>query len=117
MTGDDVRGAAKHVDGVARCAWPAERWSTGPTPSLELGPTGDYHEVPLRALRPRGVSNVFVAGRAVSADADGLASVRVIGTCLDTGFAAGLAAAFVGRGAEPSQAVALVRARLAGETG
>lgn len=117
MTGADVRAAVKHADGIARCPWPAERWSQGPSPRLELGPAGDFHEVPLRALQPRGVTNLLVAGRAVSADADGLASVRVIGTCLDTGYAAGVAAACVARGEGPERAVEVVRARLAGEAG
>ena len=50
-----------------------------------------------RSLRAMRVNNLFMAGKTISADADAIASARVMGCCLATGAAAGnLAAAFVG---------------------
>jgi len=40
----------------------------------------------------RDVENLFVAGRCLSASHEALGSARVIGTCLATGEAAGMAA-------------------------
>ena len=50
-------------------------------------------EIPLRSLQARNVENLFVAGRCMSASHDALGSARVIGTCLATGEAVGIAAA------------------------
>lgn len=54
---------------------------------------GESHGVPYRCLTPKGLLNVLVAGRSISADRSVLGSVRVMPVCLCTGEAAGLAAA------------------------
>ena len=54
---------------------------------------GQYYEIPLRCLQARDVENLFVAGRCMSASHEALGSARVIGTCLATGEAVGMAAA------------------------
>ena len=54
---------------------------------------GQTYDIPPRCLRARGVENLFVAGRCLSASHEALGSARVIGTCLATGEAAGTAAA------------------------
>jgi hypothetical protein len=54
---------------------------------------GEYCEIPYRCLIPLKIDNLLVAGRCVSADFDALAAVRVIGTCMSMGQAAGTAAA------------------------
>lgn len=56
--------------------------------------------VPLRALQARDVDNVFLAGRCLSATHEAQAALRVIGTSMATGQAAGLAAASTARGEE-----------------
>ena len=53
--------------------------------------------IPFRSLLPEGVSNLLVAGRPISADEDAFAGVRVQATCMETGEAAGLAAAICAR--------------------
>ncbi|MEM7167663.1 MAG: FAD-dependent oxidoreductase [Planctomycetota bacterium] len=89
----DVLGAARFEDAVARAAWPIELWEEGRTGAhLEYLPAGEHYEVPLRALRHQTLENVYAAGRCMSASHDALASARVIGTCLATGYAAGAAA-------------------------
>lgn len=54
---------------------------------------GESHGIPYRCLTPKGLKNVLVAGRTVSADRAMQASVRVMPPCLVMGEAAGMAAA------------------------
>ncbi len=49
--------------------------------------------IPYRALLPRGLENVIVAGRCISGEREAAASYRVMATCMATGQAAGEAAA------------------------
>jgi len=61
-------------------------------------PEGGWYQVPLRSLRPRGLANVWVACRCISADHDALASTRVMAPSMALGQAAGTAAALGARG-------------------
>ena len=60
--------------------------------SRKLG-DGESYSIPYGCLVPRGLANVFVAGKCVGADHAMQASVRVIPGCFITGQAAGAAAA------------------------
>jgi hypothetical protein len=94
LTREDVLSGRRFSDGVARACWPIELWEKG-----RLGPTYEYleegvtYDIPLRSLQAQDVSNLFAAGRCLSATHEALGSARVIGTCLATGEAAGMAAA------------------------
>ncbi len=94
LTDDDVLHARKSASGVARGAWPMERWGSSPKPEMTYFAERDYYDLPLDCLRPVELDNVFVAGRCSSATAGAMTSARVIGTALATGWAAGTAAAF-----------------------
>jgi len=54
---------------------------------------GESYGIPYRILTPRGLDNVLVAGRCVSADRFLQGSIRVMPGCYITGQAAGVAAA------------------------
>lgn len=54
---------------------------------------GESYGIPYRILTPRGLDNVLVAGRCVSADQPVHGSIRVMPGCFITGQAAGIAAA------------------------
>ena len=54
---------------------------------------GESFGVPYRCLTPKGLRNVLVAGRCISADRPVNGSVRIMACCLNTGEAAGIAAA------------------------
>lgn len=54
---------------------------------------GESHGIPYRCLTPRGLTNVLVAGRCLSVDAEAFGSLRIMPCCLVTGQAAGTAAA------------------------
>ena len=106
LTGDDVAGGARFDDAVAAGAWPQEYHVTGRSTEYRFLAPGASYQVPYRSLRPRGVRNLLVAGRCLSADHDALASTRVMGPSLALGQAAGTAAWLAARDA---RAVADVR--------
>jgi glycine/D-amino acid oxidase-like deaminating enzyme len=54
---------------------------------------GESMGVPYRCLTPKGLRNVLVAGRCISTDRPANGSVRIMACCLNTGEAAGIAAA------------------------
>jgi 2-polyprenyl-6-methoxyphenol hydroxylase-like FAD-dependent oxidoreductase len=93
LTADDVLKARKFPDGAVRNAWPVELWDQEKGPSHQYLEPGDYHEIPLRCLKPLGISNCWCAGRCISATREALGSTRVIGTCLSLGEEAGREAA------------------------
>ena len=53
---------------------------------------GESHGIPYRCLLPKGLKNVLVAGKTISADHAVQACIRVMPVCLVTGQAAGTAA-------------------------
>lgn len=99
LTGDEVRAGATFPDAIAECAWPQEYHVEGRSTRYEFLPPGSVYQVPFASLRPRGVTNLLVAGRCISADHDALASVRVMAPSLAMGQAAGTAAALACRDA------------------
>ena len=105
MTGADVTGLARFEDGIAAGAWPQEYHVEDRSTRYVNLPDGAWYQVPLRALRPRGLANVWAAGRCVSADSDALASLRVMAPSLAMGQAAGTAAALDLRGEGGSEHV------------
>jgi hypothetical protein len=98
MSGSDVVDLARFDDAVAAGAWPQERHVAGRSTTYVHLPDGGYYQLPLRALRPVGLPNVWVAGRCISADPDALASTRVMAPSMALGQAAGTAAALSVRG-------------------
>ncbi|MBN1191167.1 MAG: FAD-dependent oxidoreductase [Dehalococcoidales bacterium] len=52
----------------------------------------DYCEVPYRSLVPLKIDNLLVAGRCVSAEFNACTATRLIGPCMSTGQACGIAA-------------------------
>jgi hypothetical protein len=105
LTGADVSGLARFPDAVAAGAWPREYHVEGRDTEYVDLPEGGWYQVPLRALRPRGLPNLWAAGRCVSADADALASLRVMAPSLALGQAAGAAAVLDLRGEGGSEQV------------
>lgn len=93
LTARDVLSAAVFPDGIARGFFfidihPADH--TGDASGARL--PGPY-EIPYRCLVPRRIDNLLVAGRPISADHVAHGSIRVMGTTMALGEAAGVAAA------------------------
>jgi hypothetical protein len=90
LTEDDVLSARTFDDAIARNSWPIERWDPEKGIRYAYLPPGSWHQIPARCLQPKqGPENLICAGMMISADSQAQASIRVIGTCMATGEAAG----------------------------
>jgi hypothetical protein len=92
LTEEDVLGCRHFDDGIGRSAWPIEKHVAGGETLWRFLEPGTWYTIPYRCLVPRGVRNLLVAGRCLSADPTAFASVRVIGPCMLEGQAAAVAA-------------------------
>lgn len=88
---EEVLAGRRRADEVALSTWPLELWEDHRRPRMEH-PTGPC-SVPLAALASRTHPTLAGAGRCLSATHEALGALRVIGTALATGEAAGMAAA------------------------
>ncbi len=96
ITGDDVRGQARFDDAIGIFPEFVDGYGI-----LILPTTGRYFHVPYRALVPKGVGNLLVAGRSIGGDKISHAATRNMMCCAVSGQGAGVAAAIsvkTGRG-------------------
>lgn len=89
----DLETGTRFPDAIARATWPMELRESNRGPRLRYPEHGRPADIPLGALRARDLDAFFVAGRCLSCSHEAQASIRVMGTCLATGEAAGIAAA------------------------
>jgi hypothetical protein len=94
LTVDDVLGAKKFEDAIARNNYPIDihRDKESGAKIIHLKP-GEYHEIPYRCLVPLRIDNLLVAGRCISATFEAQGSIRIQTNCRAMGEAAGVAAA------------------------
>ena len=88
MTGDDVRGEARFEDSIGIFPEFIDGYGL-----LILPTTGRYFHIPYRALLPRRIDNLIVAGRSIGGDKVSHAAVRNMMCCAVAGQGAGVAAA------------------------
>jgi hypothetical protein len=107
LTADDVLGARKFDDAIARGAYPVDIHNpTGSGTVLKRLPPGEAYDIPLRCLMPRGgVERLVVAGRCISGTHEAHSSYRVMPIVMATGHAAGVCAALAARDGTPPRAV------------
>ena len=88
---DDILAGRRRPDEVVLSAWPIELWRDYRRAHFELpeGPCG----VPLGSLQSASHPRLAVAGRCMGGSHEALGALRVIGTALATGEAAGIACA------------------------
>lgn len=111
MSVDDVLSERRFDDAIGINCWPIEDHGAGRNTTWVWLSPGGYCQIPFRALLPRGLRNVLVAGRNLSASHEAQASVRVTANCFSMGQAAGTAAALWG--ADPRAAdMAVLQQRL-----
>jgi len=98
ITRDDVLTGRKFPDGIAFGAYPIDIHDPkgGPT-QFQFIENGGYYSVPYRALLPKGIEGLLVAGRCISADHNAMGTVRIMGCVIAQGAAAGKAAATCAR--------------------
>jgi hypothetical protein len=94
MTWDDVQARARYDDCIALGAWGAE-WHDRATlvSTMDFAPDKGMYGIPLSCLQSADTGNLFAAGRTADGDRLAGAAIRVMGTALATGQAAGVAAA------------------------
>ena len=95
LTEEDILESRRDEQAVANATWPIELRETARGPRLLYPREPKACGIPLGCLRARDLQNVFVAGRCLSATHRAKASIRVMGTALATGQAAGIAAASI----------------------
>jgi ribulose 1,5-bisphosphate synthetase/thiazole synthase len=88
LTGADVRGEARFEDAIGIFPEFIDGYGV-----LILPTTGRYWHVPYRALVPKGIGNLLVAGRCIGGDPISHASARNMMCCAVGGQGAGVAAA------------------------
>jgi glycine/D-amino acid oxidase-like deaminating enzyme len=93
LTADEILAGTQFPDQIAQCGAPIEDHHAGSDTRWVYLDEGASYGIPFRALQPRGLPNVVVAGRCFSATHDAHASARSMGTCMAMGQAAGTAAA------------------------
>lgn len=94
ITADDVLRGTESPDVVALGTWPMELREKATGPRWRFPEENRPTQIPLGALKAAGVENLWTAGRCISCEHEAQAALRVIGTCLVTGQAAGIAAAW-----------------------
>ena len=93
LTETDVLDCRKFDDSIANGSWPVEFWGNDNKVKMNYFAEDDFYQIPERCLESVYFSNLFFAGKNISATEKAIASARVIGTCLQTGWAAGKLAA------------------------
>lgn len=93
LTLEDVTEGRRPPDTVALGGHPVDIHSPAGDAGQRLIRLEQPYGIPLAALLPRGMANLLMAGRMISADHEAHASLRVMGTAMATGQAAGTAAA------------------------
>lgn len=93
LTGEDILQGRSGENSVAFAAWPLELRENARGPRFRFPEANRPAGIALDCLRARTFQNLFLAGRCISCTHEAQASVRVTGTCLATGEAAGMAAA------------------------
>jgi hypothetical protein len=109
IRGDDVRTGRRRDDEVALSTWPIELWLDHRKARFEH-PAGPC-SISLGALISRSHPQLAMAGRCLGADPEALGALRVLGTALASGEAAGVAAALAADAGTPLAEVAPERVR------
>ena len=90
---DDVLSCKKFDDAIANATWPIEIWEQNRRVNMRYFNLDDHYQIPADCLQSNSLNNLFFAGRNISATDGAIASARVMGICLQTGYAAGCMAA------------------------
>jgi hypothetical protein len=93
LTGEEILRGNSCDDAIANVGWPIELRERATGPKWRFAESDSPAQIPLRSLRHRDLARLWVGGRCISCTHEAQASIRVMGTCMATGEAAGLAAA------------------------
>ncbi|MHB8278398.1 MAG: FAD-dependent oxidoreductase [Candidatus Humimicrobiaceae bacterium] len=98
ITIDDINNSETYYDRIGYGAYPPDvHTSTGEVNIISqndmVSKINMAYQIPYRALLPKCISNLIVAGRCISATFEAQSALRGIGPCMVEGEAAGVAAA------------------------
>ncbi len=105
LTEQDVLQCKKFNDAIANGAWPIEEWGQHKKVTMRYFTEGDFYQIPAGALKSNTIKNLFMAGGNIAATSAAIASARVMGICLQTGYAAGHLAAATAAGMSQIEAI------------
>ena len=98
MQARDVTGCGRFADSIGLAGYCMDLHDpAGGGIDFTMIEDGGHHQIPYRCLVPRETDGLLAAGRCLSASHEALAALRVIGTCMVTGQAAGTAGALAAR--------------------
>ena len=89
MTREDVIGGRKFDDAIAIGTWPIEEWRYDGSVIMQFPESSDGYDIPASCLSSPMMQNLYFGGKNISADTDAIGSARVMGTCMQTGYASG----------------------------
>jgi len=89
LSEEDVLQARKRDDGVAKGCHHVDIHQDGTGQIRIPVADGGSYDIPLGSLLPKGIENVVIAGRCLSASREAQGSARVMGSCMAMGQAAG----------------------------
>ncbi len=92
LTIEDYNARRKFDDGIAQSAYPVDVHGKTVLVHPDEFKPGEFFELPYRSLVPKGVDNLLVVGRCVSASFWAQSAIRIILVCHAMGEAAGIAA-------------------------
>lgn len=85
----DVLNCLKTDDEIAIGVWPIEEWGSDGRVKMDYFAENDSYSIPAGCLLSTEINNLFFGGKNISATTRAIGSARVIGTCLQTGYAVG----------------------------
>lgn len=113
LTGEDCLEGRRFPDAIARGSYLIDIHDPTGTRTKLVQINAPFYDIPYRALVPRDVDALLVAGRCISVDHVAFGSTRVIPQCYATGQAAGTAAAMAAQSGTPPRAIDVGRLRAA----
>ena len=95
LTENDILQGADFNDGIACGTFAIDIHPPKGKQQIFTGSGRVVYEIPYRCLLPKGIDNLLVAGKTISATHTAFGSIRVMATCIATGEGAGTAAALL----------------------
>ena len=93
LTKEDILSFKKFSDAIAKNNYPIDIHSPDDKNGKWIPlPEGEYYDIPYGCLIAKGIDNLLVAGRCISATHEAQGSIRIMPVCVATGEAAGKAA-------------------------
>lgn len=113
LTEQQIVSCNKRADSICNGAWPIEFWEPGNKKvNMTYFPENDYYSIPAGCLISNKYNNLFFAGKLISSTEKANASSRVIGTCLGTGYSAGVLAGFKAKKQSEIDAIHFIKSNM-----